>query len=48
MTWLLALVACPVCAQQAAPGTSTLLLSFLAAPFAVAALVVYAIRHADS
>ena len=46
---LLALLACPVCAQQAAsPAATALLFAFLAVPFAVTAAVVLAIRHVDS
>ena len=44
--WLLL---CPLCAQR--PGsaaTSLLLLAFIAAPFAIAALVAHAIRNVDS
>ena len=43
------LFACPVCAQQPGSGTSSLLLlAFLAAPFVIAALLVHAVRNADS
>ncbi len=44
-----ALFACAVCAQQTTSSAVTaLLFAFLAVPFAVAALVVHAIRHVDS
>lgn len=42
-------LACPFCAEQAASASGTLwVLALLAVPFAVAALVVLAIRHLDA
>jgi hypothetical protein len=44
-----ALLACAVCAQQTSSGVTTaLLVAFIAAPFAVAGALLYAIRHVDS
>lgn len=48
MSLLSALLACPFCAEQVqSPYAPLLVLGFIAVPFAVAALVVRAIRNAD-
>jgi hypothetical protein len=45
---MIALLACAVCAQQTNTPSTLLLLAVIAAPFAIAAIVVRAIRHVDS
>jgi hypothetical protein len=49
MSALAALLACPLCAQQAqSPFSSLLVAVFLAVPFAISALVILSIRNSDS
>ena len=43
------LLVCPLCAQRpSSPGSALLVLAFIAAPFAVAAIVLHVIRNLDS
>lgn len=47
MTLAQALLACAVCARDNAPGAALLIAAMLAVPYAVAAVVIRAIRRAD-
>jgi len=42
------LLGCSVCARDNAPGAALLIAAMLAVPYAVAALVIRAIRRADA